>query len=226
MKLTYYGHSCFSVRAGGKTLLFDPFITPNDLAKTIDAKKIAADFVFITHAHIDHVADAVDIAKRTKAPVITNFEIAQWLEQEGVEDARGMNHGGAAKFEFGRVKYTTAVHSSSFPDGKYAGNPGGFVVSTKDGTFYNSGDTALTMDMKLIGDEFRLDFAVLPIGDHFTMGAKDAARAAEFVGCERVVGVHYDTFPPIEIDQAKAVNVFERAGRTLLLPEIGETIDL
>jgi L-ascorbate metabolism protein UlaG (beta-lactamase superfamily) len=226
MKLTYYGHSCFSVHAGGSTLLFDPFITPNELAKSIDVQKVAADFIFITHAHADHMADAVDIAKRTGAPVITNFEIAQWLEREGVADARGMNHGGSAEFGFGRVKFTTAIHSSSFPDGRYAGNPGGFVVSTNDGTFYYSGDTALTMDMKLIGDEFELDFAVLPIGDRFTMGAKDAARAAEFVGCNRVVGVHYDTFPPIEIDPGKAVGTFEEAGRTLLLPKIGETIDL
>lgn len=226
MKLTYYGHSCFSVYAGGRTLLFDPFITPNELAKGIDAGAVGADFIFITHGHVDHLADAVDIAKRTGAPVITNFEIAQWLKRQGVDEAWGMNHGGSGDFDFGRVKYTTAIHSSSFPDGQYAGNPGGFVVSAEDGTFYYAGDTALTLDMKLIGDEFRLDFAVLPIGDHFTMGAADAARAAEFVGCDRVVGVHYDTFPPIKIDRNQAIETFGEAGRTLLLPAIGETIDL
>ncbi len=225
MTLTYYGQSCFAVQTAGKTLLFDPFITPNELAKDIDVDSIAADFIFVSHGHVDHIADAVSIAKRTGAPVITNFEIAQWLEKQGVTDARSMNHGGAAEFEFGRVKYTTAIHSSSFPDGTYAGNPGGFVVTTTDGTFYYSGDTALTLDMKLIGDEFTLDFAVLPIGDHFTMGASDAVRAAEFIHCDRVVGVHFDTFPPIEIDHDDAHAVFNAAGKELILLDIGDSVE-
>ncbi len=174
MKLTYYGQSCFAVQTAGKTLLFDPFITPNKLAKDIDIDTIAADCILISHGHADHIADAVSIAQRTGAPVITNFEIAQWLEKQGITNAHGMNHGGAADFDFGRVKSTTAIHSSSFPDGTYAGNPGGFVVTTTDGAFYYAGDTALTLDMKLIGDEFKLAFAVLPVGDHFTMGATDA----------------------------------------------------
>lgn len=225
MTLTYYGQSCFAVHTVGKTLLFDPFITPNELAKDIDIDAIAADFIFVSHGHADHIADAVDIATRTGAPVITNFEIAQWLEKQGVADARGMNHGGAADFEFGRVKYTTAIHSSSFPDGTYAGNPGGFVVTTAEGTFYYSGDTALTLDMKLIGDEFDLDFAVLPVGDHFTMGATDAARAAEFVRCDRVVGVHFDTFPPIQIDHDDAHAVFNAVGKKLILLDIGDSVE-
>lgn len=225
MTLTYYGQSCFAVQTAGKTLLFDPFITPNELAKDIDVDSVAADFILISHGHADHIADAVSIAQRTGAPVITNFEIAEWLKKQGVSDARGMNHGGAADFEFGRVKYTNAIHSSSFPDGTYAGNPGGFVVTTTDGTFYYSGDTALTLDMKLIGDEFKLDFAVLPVGDHFTMGATDAVRAAEFIRCNRVVGVHFDTFPPIEIDHDDAHAVFNAASKELILLDVGDSVE-
>ena len=225
MKLTYYGQSCFTVTAGGKTLLFDPFITPNELAKDIDPDSIAADFILISHGHEDHIADAVAIAKRTGAPVIANFEVANWLADQGISDVRGMNHGGAVDFEFGRVKLTNAIHSSSFPDGSYAGNPVGFVVSTADGTFYYAGDTALTLDMQLIADEFKLDFAVLPIGDRFTMGASDAARAADFIKCDRIVGVHFDTFPPIKIDHDAARSVFSAAGKTLLLLEIGDSIE-
>jgi L-ascorbate metabolism protein UlaG (beta-lactamase superfamily) len=124
------------------------------------------------------------------------------------------------------VKLTSAIHSSSLPDGSYGGNPAGFVVETGEGNFYYSGDTALTMDMKLIADETKLAFAVLPIGDFFTMGVEDALRAAGFVGTNRVVGVHYDTFPPIKLDHDAAMSAARRAGKELLLPKIGETITL
>ena len=226
MKLTYYGHACFAVVAGGKTLLFDPFITPNPLAKKIDAGKIAADFILVSHGHGDHVADVVDIAKRTGATVIAPFEVGSWFEQKGVRNVQAMNHGGAARTSFGRVKLTAAVHSSSMPDGSYGGNPCGFVVESSDGNFYYSGDTALTSDMKLIGEQTRLRFAVLPIGDFFTMGIDDAVRAAGLVGVTRIVGVHYDTFPPIQIDRAATQETARVGGKELLLPEIGETIDI
>lgn len=225
MKLTYYGHACFAVVAGGETLLFDPFITPNPLAKKIDAGRIAADFILVSHGHGDHVADVVDIAKRTGATVIAPFEVGSWFEQKGVRNVQAMNHGGAARTSFGRVKLTAAVHSSSMPDGSYGGNPCGFVVESSDGNFYYSGDTALTSDMKLIGEQASLRFAVLPIGDFFTMGIDDAVRAAGLVGVTRIVGVHYDTFPPIQIDRAAAQETARVGGKQLLLPEIGETID-
>src|SRR5712691_11433097 len=163
MKLTYYGHACFSVEAGGKTLLFDPFITPNPLAKEIDPGKIAADFILVSHGHGDHVADVVDIARRTGATVIAPFEVGSWFEEKGLTNVQAMNHGGATKSDFGRVKLTAAIHSSSMPDGTYGGNPCGFVVESSDGDFYYSGDTALTSDMKLIGETTNLRFAVLPI---------------------------------------------------------------
>ena len=226
MKLTYYGHACFAVVAGGKTLLFDPFITPNPLAAKIDAGKIAADFILVSHGHGDHVADVIDVAGRTGATVIAPFEVGSWFEQKGVKNVQPMNHGGAARTSFGRVKLTNAVHSSSMPDGSYGGNPCGFVVESGDGNFYYSGDTALTSDMRLIGEQTRLRFAVLPVGDFFTMGIDDAVRAAEMVGVSKIVGVHYDTFPPIQIDHAAAKNAAATDGKQLLLPAIGESIEV
>lgn len=226
MKLTYYGHACFAVEAGGKTLLFDPFIKNNPLATQIDLKKIAADFILISHGHGDHLEDAKEIAERTGAEVIAPFEVGQWLEQKGVKKVQSMNHGGAARLDFGRVKLTSAIHSSSMPDGSYGGNPCGFLIETSDGNFYYSGDTALTYDMKLIAEETKVRFAVLPIGDFFTMGIDDALRAAEFVGTDKIVGVHYDTFPPIKLDHAAAKSAASKAGQELLLPKIGETIEV
>ena len=225
MKLTYYGHSCFGVSVEGADLLFDPFITPNPKAASIDVGKVPADYILISHGHFDHVADAVDIAKRTGATVIANFEIAEWFNKQGVDKTHAMNLGGAKQFPFGRVKMIPALHSSVLPDGTYGGNPGGFLVKTNGGNFYYSGDTALTRDMKLIAEKASLKFAVLCIGDNFTMGPADAARAASFVEVTEVVGVHYDTFPPIEIDHADAVREFaDRAARLHLL-EIGESTE-
>lgn len=224
MKFTYYGHACFAVEAGGKTLLFDPFIKSNPLAGAIDIGKIAADFILVSHGHGDNLEDVKEIGGRTGATVITPFEPSVWFEKQGVKNVQGMNHGGAAKMPFGRVKLTNAVHSSSMPDGSYGGNPAGFVIESTDGNFYYSGDTALMMDMQLLRDH-ALDFAVFPIGDFYTMGIEDACRAAEFVGVKKFVGVHYDTFPPIKLDRAGALKTAKAAGVELLLPKLGETID-
>jgi len=226
MNITYYGHACFSVEVAGKHLLFDPFITPNELAKFVDVKKIKADYIFISHAHEDHLADAVDIAKRTQATLVSGWEITEWFGKKGVKKVHAMNHGGGYHFDFGRVKYVSAIHSSSFPDGSYGGNPGGFVVETKEGNFYYSGDTALTMDMKLIGESTKLNFAVLCIGDNFTMGYQDALKAAEFIGCEKIIGVHFDTFPQIKLDHQKAIDYFKNGRRELFLIPIGQNIAL
>jgi len=226
MKFTYYGHACFAVQASGKTLLFDPFISPNPLAKKIDVRKVAADFILVSHGHGDHVADVIEIANRTGAKVIAPFEVGSWFEKKGVKNVQSMNHGGAAKMDFGRVKLTSAIHSSSMPDGSYGGNPAGFVVESAEGNFYYSGDTALTLDMKLVGESTQLNFAVFPIGDFFTMGIDDAVRAAEFVGVKKFVGVHYDTFPPITLDHDGAKRVAQAADMELLLPAIGETVDI
>lgn len=226
MKFTYFGHSCFLVECSGSRLLFDPFITPNPLAASVDIKNIQADVILISHAHVDHVADAVALAKQTGAKVLANWEIADWLGRQGITAAHPMNHGGSIALPFGRAKMVNAIHSSSLPDGSYGGNPAGFVIESGEGSFYYSGDTALTLDMKLIAEEFSLKFAILPIGDNFTMGASDAAKAAKFCGASRVIGVHYDTFPPICIDRVAASAEFQKEGIELSLPAIGETLNL
>jgi L-ascorbate metabolism protein UlaG (beta-lactamase superfamily) len=225
MKLTYYGHACFAVQIKNKTLLFDPYITPNELAKAVDANKISADYILISHGHEDHVADAVAIAKRTGATLIAGFEVAMWFQKQGISKIHPMNHGGAFQFDFGRVKYVTAIHSSSLPDGTYGGNPGGFVIESSEGNFYFSGDTALTGDMKFIGDSVKLKFAALCIGDNFTMGTDDAIKAADLVHVNEILGVHYDTFPPIKINHAEAIAKFKAAGKTLHLLKPNESHD-
>ena len=223
MKITCYGHACISVEVANRTLLFDPFISANELAKTIAATAVPADYILISHGHMDHIADAVAIARRTGATAISNFEITQWLSAQGVKKICPMNLGGTARFDFGRVKFVNAVHSSSLPDGTYGGNPGGFVVETPEGNFYFSGDTALTMDMKLIGESTRLKFAALCLGDTFTMGIEDTVKAAEFVRCEQVLGIHYDTVPAIKIDHDAAIKKFRAAGKKLHLLRAGES---
>jgi len=225
MKLTYYGHSCFAVHAGGHDLLFDPFITENELAKAIDIKTVAADFILVSHGHDDHMADALAIAKRTGATIIATYELAMWFINKGAKKVHPMNHGGWFKFDFGRVKFTNAIHSSSTPDGAYAGNPAGILMETPEGNFYYSGDTALTMDMKLIGESTKLKFAALCLGDNFTMGPDDAVKAAEFIRCNEILGVHYDTFPPIKIDHAQAIATFKAAGKNLHLLKPGQIHD-
>lgn len=223
MKVTYYGHACFAAQVAGKTLLFDPFITGNELAKNVDVSKVPADYILISHGHEDHMADAAAIARRTGALIISNYEVTVWFGKQGLQKTHPLNHGGGHAFDFGRAKFVNAIHSSSLPDGTYGGNPGGFVIESKEGNFYYSGDTALTMDMKLIGDSTRLKFVALPIGDNFTMGVEDAIKAAEFVHCNEVLGLHYNTFPPIKIDQEAAVGKFKATGKHLVLLPPGES---
>jgi L-ascorbate metabolism protein UlaG (beta-lactamase superfamily) len=225
MKLTYYGHACFAVEASGKNLLFDPFITPNEMAKHVDINNIKADYILISHGHGDHVADCAAIAKNNNSTVIGAFEVADWAGKQGITNTHPMNTGGKRTFDFGSVKCVNAIHSSVMPDGSYGANPMGFVVTTNDKNFYYSGDTALTMDMQLIPRWAKLDFAVLCIGDNFTMGYEDAIEAARMVQCTKVVGVHYDTFGYIKIDRDKVKRAFTDAGITLYLPGIGESIE-
>ena len=226
MKLTYYGHACFAIEIMGKKILFDPFITHNALAKDIDINNIEADYIFLSHGHADHIADCIAIATRTNAKVVAAYEIHEWLNKQGIPNTHPMNTGGKWSFDFGTVKCTVAQHSSSLPDGTYGGNPLGFVFMTNEGNFYYSGDTALTLDMQLIPLWAKLNFSVLPIGDNFTMDVSDAIRATDFIQSNTVVGVHYDTFGYIKIDTKKAKADFAAAGKTLLLPSIGESIDV
>ena len=226
MQLTYYGHSCFMTEVKGKKLLFDPFITPNELAKNININDIEADYILLSHGHADHVADAEAIAKSTGATIIAGYEVAVWFAGKGISTYHPMNIGGNRVFDFGTVKCVNAVHSSNMPDGSYGGNPMGFIIMSDEKNFYYSGDTALTLDMQLIPMFAKIDFSVMPIGDNFTMGIKDAVEAAKMVGCNTIIGVHYDTFGYIKIDQAKAKDICKNNGIELLLPAIGETIDV
>jgi L-ascorbate metabolism protein UlaG (beta-lactamase superfamily) len=226
MKFTYYGHACFAVETSGKNVLFDPFITPNELAKDVDINNIKADYILLSHGHGDHVADCVSIAKNNNATVVAAFEVAEWAGKQGIAQTHPLNTGGKKTFDFGTVKAVNAIHSSVMPDGSYGAHPMGYVVTTADKNFYYSGDTALTMDMQLIPRWAKLDFAVLCIGDNFTMGFEDAIEAARMVQCTKVIGVHYDTFGYIKIDHEQVKRAFSDAGITLYLPGIGESIDL
>ena len=224
MKITFLGHAALRIQTGSHELLVDPFITGNPLAKDrISLDALQPGYILLTHAHQDHVLDAEAIARRTGATIISNFEIVSHYQEKGLQ-GHPMNHGGAREFEFGWLKYVNAVHTSSFADGSYGGQPGGFLLKAGGKQIYIAGDTALHMDMKLIPEYGQLDLAILPIGDNFTMGVDDAVRAASFVGCSRVLGVHYDTFGYIVIDHNQALATFSKAGKKLLLPEIGEEI--
>ena len=226
MKITYLGHGSISIDAGGKNLLIDPFITGNPLAGDINVDDLNPDYILITHGHQDHILDVERIAQRNKTMLISNFEIISWFAKKDLP-GHAMNHGGKFNFEFGTLKYVNAIHTSMLPDGANGGNPGGFVIWNTHKCIYVAGDTALTEDMKLIPLTCpRLDIAVLPIGDNFTMGYEDASIASDFIQCDRIVGYHYDTFPPIKIDKDAAKSHFTAHNKELMLPEIRETIEV
>ncbi|WP_413998535.1 metal-dependent hydrolase [Flavobacterium sp. W1B] len=225
MKITFYGHASLGIKVGGKHILVDPFISANPLAEHIDIDNLKADYILLTHAHGDHILDVEAIAKRTNATIVSNAEIATYYTAKGFQ-AHPMNHGGSWNFDFGKVKYVNAVHSSTFPDGTCGGNPGGFVIEGEHKNIYIAGDTALTMDMKLIPMRTKLDLVILPIGDNFTMDIEDAIIASDFVDCDKILGYHYDTFGYIKIDHEEAIRKFFDKGKDLMLLEIGDSIEL
>ncbi|MBK8670058.1 MAG: metal-dependent hydrolase [Saprospiraceae bacterium] len=226
MKLTYLGQSAFHVHTKDTDLIFDPMISQNPLAAKINISTLESDYILLSHGHGDHVADAETLAKQSNSKIISNYEIVTWYEQKGIA-GHPMNLGGKYHFEFGTVKYVHGVHSSMLPDGSYGGASGGFVVWNDEISFYFAGDTALTMDMKLIPMTCpALDFAILPIGDNFTMGYEDALIASEFIDCKKIIGCHYDTFGYIKIDHAAAISHFKQAGKELILLNIGNSIEL
>ena len=225
MKITFLGHASLQIKIGQSTILVDPFISGNPKAEAIDISTLEADYILVTHAHQDHILDVESIAKRTGASMISNFEIVTYYQNLGIE-GHPMNHGGSWDFEFGKVKYVNAIHTSSFPDGTYGGQPGGFVIEGEHKTIYIAGDTALTYDMKLIPLSTKLDLAILPIGDNFTMGIDDAIVASDFIECDKILGYHYDTFGYIEIDHEAAKRKFFEKDKDLMLLEIGENLVL
>jgi L-ascorbate metabolism protein UlaG (beta-lactamase superfamily) len=224
VELTYHGHDCFSIRAGGADLLIDPFLTGNELAD-VKPEELNPSYVLVSHAHGDHLGDAVPIAKRTGAQVISNFEIANYMEKNGIT-ANPMHIGGARQFPFGKVKLTIAHHGSSFEDGSYGGTPCGFLMWLEGKVLYFAGDTALTYDMKLYGEE-GIDVAMVPIGDNFTMGPEDAVKAVQFLQPKQAVLMHYNTFGLITQDAEAVANEIRRQTTSepvLLKP--GETLTL
>jgi L-ascorbate metabolism protein UlaG (beta-lactamase superfamily) len=223
MKLTFHGHSCFTLEIGDKTILIDPFVEGNPQSK-IKADELTADFILLTHAHADHCGDAENIGKRTGALLLGIWEISEYYNKKGLK-THPMNIGGTKDFGVVKVKMVHAVHSSSLPNGEYGGLAAGFVVYNEETCIYFAGDTALTLDMQLIPMTCPpLDIAVLPIGDNFTMGYEEALIASDFVHCERIIGCHYDTFPYIEIDKDQAISRFKEEGKELILLEPGQSI--
>lgn len=225
MKITFYGHASLGIEVGGKNILVDPYITANEKAQHIDIMQLKADYILITHAHGDHILDVDAIAKNTGAVIVSNAEIAGYYEKKGFT-THPMNHGGSWNFDFGKVKYVVAHHSSSFPDGTYGGNQGGFVIEGEHKNIYIAGDTAVTFDMKLIPMRTKLDLAILPIGSNYTMDVEDAIIASDFLECDKILGYHYDTFGYIKIDHEKSIKKFFDKGKDLMLLNIGESLEL
>lgn len=227
MQVTYYGQSCVTFDFEGIRILLDPFITYNPLAKDVDVDVLKPDYIFLTHCHEDHVADMKRIQLNSGATVASVVETAAWVRKQGVPDDKVIefNFGGTLTLPFGKVKMVYALHTNSTPEGDYAGVPVGYVFFVGDKKIYFAGDTALTLEMKLLED-LQLDWAFLPIGGHYTMDVDDAIKAAQFVNCKNIVGIHYNTFPPIRIDREEAKQKFEANGMRLCLPGIGESLVL
>lgn len=226
MKITYLGHASLGIETEGKRLIVDPFISGNPLATHINLDKLKADYILLTHAHQDHVLDVERIAHNTGAIIICNAEMSYYYENKELKTI-GMNTGGNVELDGIKIKSTIAFHSSSFADGTYGGNPNGYIVESDHKKIYIAGDTALTQEMKLIPEMVgKLDLAIFPVGDHFTMGVEDASIAADFVQCNKVLGYHFDTFPPIKIDHDKAKSYFQSKEKELILLNIGDNLEV
>jgi len=228
MQLTFFGHSAFQLQVGGHSILIDPFITGNPLAEGIvTADDLSPDTILLTHAHGDHWGDTPSIASRTGALVVANFEITQYLaSRHGHENVQPLNTGGGVDLGWGRVTNTWARHSSSFLDGTYGGNPGGFIIEAGGKCLYVAGDTSPFAEMAWIGEDFDIDVAVLPIGDCFTMGHEGSVRAASMLNAGRIVPCHYNTFPPIETDTVVWSTRMTAAGQTPHVLAPGQTLDI
>ena len=209
-KLTFIGHAAVEIESEGYSVLIDPFISQNPVAKQ-RPEDFRPHAILLTHGHFDHVGDAVEIARRANCPIVATFELASYCQSKGAPEVVGMNTGGKKAFDFGTVQFVQAFHSSSL-EGQYMGQACGILFITKDGkTVYHAGDTALFGDMELIGKK-GIDLALLPIGSHFTMDPEDAAVAAELLRPKEVIPIHYNTFDLIQQDPQKFKEQVE--GRT------------
>jgi len=229
MKITYHGQSTIEIQTNGKSLIIDPFISGNPSATT-KVENIQSNAVLLTHAHMDHILDAVPIAKANNAPIVANPELAAYMSWKGAETI-GMNIGGTLDLGFAKAKMTHAFHSSGIIDEEnknilYGGMPAGFIIEAEGKTIHHAGDTGIFSDMKLIGDRYNLDVAFVPIGDHFTMGPEDALQAAEWYQAKLVIPIHYNTFPVIKQDANEFINKLEQLGLKGKALQIGETIEI
>jgi L-ascorbate metabolism protein UlaG (beta-lactamase superfamily) len=226
MRLTYLGHSCFLIETATSRLIIDPYLNDNPAAP-IKASDVACEYILLTHGHDDHTGDAFDLARRCDATIVANFEIAEYFAAKGAK-AHGMNPGGAFSFPFGRVKLTIAHHTSSAEAGLhpiYLGVPCGILIQADSKTLYHAGDTALFMDMQLIG-RAGLDVAMIPIGDNFTMGPEDAVIALDFLQPKLSIPIHYNTWPIIAQDAQAFAARAAKAGHTVRPLKPGETMDV
>jgi L-ascorbate metabolism protein UlaG (beta-lactamase superfamily) len=210
VKLVYFGHSCFLIHSEGKRVLIDPFLTGNPNAP-VSSASLNVDAVLVTHGHGDHLGDALEVCRNTGALLVGVFELVQYAQSKGIQ-GHPMHIGGSRHFDFGRVKLTIAHHGSMSSDGVYTGNPCGFLYTNEGKTIYHAGDTGLFYDMKLIGEMNAIDVALLPIGDNFTMGIEDAAKAAEFLRPKLVIPMHYGTFDVIGADPREYIRALGKIG--------------
>lgn len=226
MKLTFFGHAAFQIETGSTTILVDPFITGNRLAESVtSADALDPDVILLTHAHGDHWGDTPSIAKRTGALVISNHEIGQYLTgRHGHDNVFTMNSGGAAEFDWGRVRQTYARHSSSFPDGTYGGNPNGYLLHLDGACIYAAGDTCPFAEMEWIGQDNDISVALLPVGSVFTMCPETSLRAIRMLDPAVTVPIHYDTFPAIEVDIEAWADSVRAAGFTPKVLKPGDSM--
>lgn len=234
MEIKFHGHSCFELSEGDTRVLIDPFLKPNNPAAIVTGEDVDPTHIAISHGHADHMADAVPVAKRTGAHCVAVVEIANWLEEHGVENVSDPNLGGTVSFDWGWIKLVPAWHTSTLPGssetpfspttGVVVGTAAGLLVNLGGLTVYHAGDTCLFSDMKLIAERNPIDVAMLPIGGHYTMDRHDGAVAAEFVGAGTVIPMHFDTFPAIETEaDAFKAEVEERTSSGVVILAPGES---